>query len=121
MDKSDAVPKTIDEYIAEFPAETQEILQELRKVIRAAAPGAAEKISYQMPAFDQNGTLVYFAAFKDHIGFFPTAEGKEAFKEELSQYKGGRGTVQFPLGSPLPYDLIARIVRHRVEENSGKK
>jgi uncharacterized protein YdhG (YjbR/CyaY superfamily) len=111
--------QTIDEYISFFPLEIQEILNHIRKAIREAAPEAEEKISYQMPAFAQHGILVYFAAFKDHIGFFPTAEGIEAFKGELNEYKISKGTIQFPLNKPIPYDLITRIVKHRIQVNNG--
>ncbi len=111
---------TIDEYILLFPPEVQARLRKLREVIRGAAPDAEEKISYQMPAFEQNGILVYFAAFKNHIGFFPTSSGIAEFKDELSEYKGGRGSVQFPLDKPIPYELVSRIVKFRVAENMGK-
>lgn len=112
---------TIDEYIAQFPEEIQAILQKIRAVIREAAPDATEKISYQMPTFYLNGNLVHFAAFKTHIGFYPVPSGIEKFKEELSQYKGGKGSVQFPLDKPIPYDLIRRITLFRVEENLQSK
>jgi len=112
--------RTIDEYIATFPAETQKILQELRAVIHLAAPGAQEKISYQMPAFHLKGNLVYFAAWKDHIGFYPTSSGTRAFQQELSAYKFSKGAVKFPLDQPLPLDLITRIVKFRVAENLKK-
>ncbi len=108
---------SIDEYIAAFPEEVQTILQELRAVIRAAAPEAVEKISYQMPAFAQKGILVYFAAYKKHIGFYPTGRGVLAFKDELSMYKCSKGTVRFPIDKPLPFELISKIVKFRVEEN----
>jgi uncharacterized protein YdhG (YjbR/CyaY superfamily) len=111
---------TIDEYIGLFPAETQKILQELRAVIHAAAPGAVEKISYQMPAFALKGNLVYFAAWKDHIGFYPTSSGTQAFQQELSAYETSKGTVKFPIDQPLPLDLVSRIVKFRVEENLKK-
>jgi uncharacterized protein YdhG (YjbR/CyaY superfamily) len=112
--------KSIDEYIATFPLDIQTLLQQLRAVIHEAAPEAEETISYQMPAFRQNGVLVYFAAFKNHIGFFPTAAGIEAFKDKLSGYKTSKGTIQFPLDQPLPLDLIKEIVRARVKENKEK-
>lgn len=96
---------TIDEYIALFPQETQKILQEIRATIQAAAPDAQEKISYQMPAFAENGILVYFAAWKDHIGFYPTSSGTQAFKQELSEYETTKGSIKFPLGNPIPLDL----------------
>ena len=111
---------TIDEYIASFPAGTQKILQELRATIHAAAPGAVEKISYQMPAFFLKGNLVYFAAWKDHIGFYPTSHGTQAFQNELSVYETSKGTIKFPIDQPLPLDLISRIVKARVEENLKK-
>ena len=110
----------IDDYIAQFPPETQKMLQEMRALVRASAPDATETISYAIPTFDLNGHLVHFAGFKRHIGFYPTGRGVEAFKEELAPYKGGRGSVQFPLGAPLPADLIRRIVELRVAENTGK-
>ena len=112
---------SIDEYIAAFPEETQKILEELRAVIKAAVPEAKEKISYQMPTFDLNGNLVHFAAFKNHIGFYPTPSGIEAFKQELSGYAGAKGSVQFPINQPLPLDLIRRIVEYRVAENKAKR
>ena len=114
-------PTTIDEYIATFPHDIQILLEKLRQTIRNAAPDAKEVISYQMPAFKLNGILVYFAAFKNHIGFYPTASGIEAFKEELSKYKGGRGSVQFPIDKPLPLELVSKIVKFRVKENLEKK
>jgi uncharacterized protein YdhG (YjbR/CyaY superfamily) len=113
-------PQTIDEYIAGFPAEIQEILQKVRATIRQAAPGAEETIKYQMPTFTLQGNLVHFAAFKKHIGFYPVPSGIERFKQELSAYEGGKGSVQFPLDRPIPYDLIGEIVRFRVEENLAK-
>ena len=112
---------SIDEYIAAFPEETQKILEELRAVIKAVVPEAKEKISYQMPTFDLNGNLVHFAAFKNHIGFYPTPSGIEAFKQELSGYTGAKGSVQFPINQPLPLDLIRRIVEYRVAENRAKR
>jgi uncharacterized protein YdhG (YjbR/CyaY superfamily) len=108
---------TIDEYIAQYPENIQKILQQIRSVIKEAAPDATEKISYQMPTFYLHGNLVHFAAFKSHIGFYPVPSGIEKFKEELSQYKGGKGSVQFSLEKPIPYDLIRRITLFRVEEN----
>jgi len=111
---------TTDEYIAQFPPDVREILQNLRAVIKEAAPEATEKISYQMPTFYLNGNLVHFAAYARHIGFYPAPSGIEAFKEELSPYKGAKGSVQFPLDKPLPMDLITGIVRFRVSENIKK-
>ena len=113
--------KTIDEYIATFPENIQSILQELRQTIKDAAPQAEEVISYQMPAFKLNGILVYFAAFKNHISFFPTASAIEAFKEELSDYETSKGTVRFPLDKPIPLDLVRKMVCYRVSENLNKK
>ena len=112
---------SIDEYIAGFPPETQKVLEEMRALIRASAPGATESISYAIPTFDLNGRhLVHFAGYKTHIGFYPVPSGLEAFKEDLMPYKQGKGSVQFPLGQPLPTDLIRRIVEFRVAENTGK-
>jgi uncharacterized protein YdhG (YjbR/CyaY superfamily) len=114
-------PKTIDEYIAGFPPDVQDILQKIRLSIHQAAPDAQEAISYQMPTFKLNGNLVHFAAFKKHIGFYPVPSGIEAFKDELSAYHQGKGSVQFPLDQPIPYDLIRRIVQFRVQENLAKR
>ena len=111
---------TIDEYIIQFPIEVQETLKTLRKVIKEAAPEAEEKISYKMPTFILHGNLVHFAGYKNHIGFYPTPSGIEAFKEELSQYKGAKGSVQFPIKEPLPYELIIKIVKYRAMENMKK-
>lgn len=113
-------PATIDEYIGGFSGEVQEILEEIRMTIQKAAPEAKEKISYSMPAFDQNGIVVYFAAFQKHIGLYALPSGHETFREELSKYKSGKGSVQFPLNEPMPLDLISRIVRFRVKENIEK-
>jgi uncharacterized protein YdhG (YjbR/CyaY superfamily) len=114
--------KTIDEYIATFPRNVQDILQEFRKAIGEAAPEAEETISYGMPAFRLNGQiLVYFAAWKKHIGFYPIPSGMEAFKKELSPYRQAKGSVQFPLDKPLPLDLIKRIVKYRSKENQSKR
>jgi len=112
--------KSIDEYIMKFPLEVQQILQKLRKVIKESAPDAEETISYQMPTFVLHGNLVHFAAYKNHIGFYPTPSGIEAFKDKLSEYKGAKGSVQFPIEKPLPYELIAEIVKFRVVENTKK-
>ncbi|WP_264530772.1 iron chaperone [Flavobacterium sp. N502540] len=113
-------PQNIDEYIGSFPNDIQEILERIRMTVQNAAPDAKEKISYSMPAFEQNGIVVYFAAFKNHIGLYALPSGHEAFKEELSKYKSGKGSVQFPLNEPIPYDLIAEIVKFRVKENLEK-
>jgi uncharacterized protein YdhG (YjbR/CyaY superfamily) len=111
---------SVDAYIATFPKETQKILEELRATIKAAAPEAKEKISYQMPAFALKGNLVYFAAWKNHIGFYPTSSGTEAFKKELSIYESAKGSVKFPIDKPLPLELITKIVKFRVTENLKK-
>ena len=111
---------SIDEYIVQFPIEIQEILETLRKVIKELAPNAEEKISYQMPTFALHGNLVHFAAYKNHIGFYPSASGIAAFKHQLSEYKTSKGTVQFPLDKPLPYELISEIVKFRIAENRKK-
>ncbi len=112
---------TIDEYIETFPEEVQGILEKMRQTIRKAAPEAEEAISYQIPTFKLKGNLVHFAAFKDHVSFFPTARGVEAFKKELSQHVGSKGTVRFPPDKPIPYDLVKRIVMFRRKENLSKK
>ena len=113
--------KTIDEYIKTFPEDVQSILEKMRQTIRKAAPEAEEAISYQIPTFKLNGNLVYFAAFKNHIGFYPTPSGIEAFKKELSPYEGAKGSVQFPIEKPIPYDLVKRIVMFRRKENLERK
>jgi uncharacterized protein YdhG (YjbR/CyaY superfamily) len=113
--------KTIDEYIKSYPEDIQVILEKLRQTIREAAPGAEEVISYRMPAFKLNGILVYFAAYKNHIGFYPTSSGINAFKSEISRYPVSKGTVQFPLDKPIPYGLVKKIVAFRVKENLGKQ
>jgi uncharacterized protein YdhG (YjbR/CyaY superfamily) len=108
----------VDQYILKFPQETQEILQQVRQLIKATAPEAVESIAYGMPAYKTNGKpLVYFAGYKHHLGFYATPTGHEAFTEELSIYKQGKGSVQFPLDQDIPYDLIKRIVAFRVEGN----
>ncbi len=110
----------MDAYIAAASADRRAVLEELRAAIRAAAPEAEETISYNMPAFAQHGTLVYFASMTNHIGFYPTGSGIAAFQEELAAYAGTKGAVHFPLDQPLPVDLIQRIVRFRVEDNRQK-
>ena len=117
MTTNKTTPKNIDAYIANFPKDVQEILSELRATIRDAAPEAEETISYQMPTFRLKGNLVHFAAYKNHIGFYPTPSGIENFKKELSLYKGAKGSVKFPIDKPLPFDLISKIVKFRVAEN----
>ena len=121
MKEKKDVPATVDQYIEGFPEEIQVILSKLRAAVKKAAPQAVERISYQMPAFYLNGNLVYFAAFKNHIGFFPTSSGVAAFKKDLAKYATTKGTVHFPLDKPLPLDLIKRIVKFRVKENTPKK
>ena len=113
--------KTIDEYIESFPADTRRTLEQIRQAVREAAPQAAEAISYRMPAFKLNGILLYFAAHSNHIGFYPTASGIEAFKTELTPYKCSKGTVQFPMDKPIPFNLIKKIAAFRVNEQLKKK
>jgi uncharacterized protein YdhG (YjbR/CyaY superfamily) len=109
--------ETIDDYIKTFPTDVQSILEKMRQTIRKAAPEAVEAVSYQMPTFKLNGkNLVHFAAFKSHIGFYPIPSGIEAFRRELSPYKQGKGSAQFPVDQPIPYDLVEKIVRFRVKE-----
>jgi uncharacterized protein YdhG (YjbR/CyaY superfamily) len=120
MQKSSNAPQTIDEYISGFPEDVRQILTQIRSVIKESAPGAVEKISYQMPTFYLNGNLVHFAAFPKHIGFYPTPSGIEAFKDEIARYKWSKGAVQFPINEPMPYDLIRRITQFRVAENLKK-
>ena len=111
----------IDAYIATFPESTQKILEQVRAIIKKAAPDAVEDIRYAMPTFRLNDSnLVFFAGYKNHIGFYATPTGHEAFKEALSIYKQGKGSVQFPLDKPMPYDLITQIVQFRVQENVEK-
>ena len=113
----------IDDYISTFPPDVQKILQKVRATIRKAAPGAAEAIKYGVPTFTLNGNLVHFAAFKNHIGFYPAPSAITKFADELAPYKQGKGSVQFPLDQPIPYALIGKIVEFRVRESatSGKK
>ena len=110
-------PTNIDEYISGFPKETQKILEQLRATIKKTAPNAEEVISYAIPSFKLNGMLVWFAAYSNHIGFYPRGSGVEAFKKELSIYKSAKGSVQFPLDKALPWALITKIVKFRVAEN----
>jgi uncharacterized protein YdhG (YjbR/CyaY superfamily) len=112
---------TIDEYIAQFPENVRKILEQFRQTIRKIAPEAEETISYQMPAFRQKRILVYFAAFENHIGFYPTPTGIEKFRKELSEYEVSKGTVRFPIDKPVPYALVEKIVKFRVREISPKK
>ncbi|WP_239619274.1 iron chaperone [Cohnella mopanensis] len=120
MESNKITFESIDDYISKFPREVQEILETLRKTIKQSASDAKEKISYQMPTFALHGNLVHFAAYKNHIGFYPGADGIAAFKQELSEYKGAKGSVQFPINKPLPYELIGKIVRYRVAEDVAR-
>jgi uncharacterized protein YdhG (YjbR/CyaY superfamily) len=114
--------KTVNEYIAAFPKNVRDILEEFRRVIREMVPEAEETISYGIPTFDLNGRhLVHFAAYKNHIGFYPTSSGITHFKKELSRYELSRGTVRFPINEPIPFDLIRKIVKYRVKENLNKR
>jgi len=119
IDKKEEI-NDIDKYISQFSNEIQDILQKIRLIIKQLAPDAKEAIKYAMPTFILNGNLVHFAAFQNHIGFYPVPSGIEAFKQELSIYKGGKGSVQFPLNQPIPYDLITKIVEFRIKENLSK-
>lgn len=120
MKTESAKPTTIDEYIANFPADVQEILQKVRETIKTAAPQATEAISYGMPTFKLEGNLVHFGAFKEHLGFYPIPSGLVEFQEELAPYKSGKGSVQFPYNQPMPFALITKIVQFRVTENLAK-
>lgn len=111
---------TIDEYISTFPKDVQRILKSVRTTIRTAAPDAKEGIAYRIPTFRQNGNLVHFAAFTKHIGFYPTASGVAHFKDELTQYKTAKGSIQFPLSEPIPHALIKKITAFRLNENLEK-
>jgi uncharacterized protein YdhG (YjbR/CyaY superfamily) len=121
MDEKGKKITSIDEYISHYPPDVQATMNKIRAVIRETAPHAEERISYGMPGFYQDGMLVWFGGHKNHIGFYPTGEGVEAFKNELAGYKMSKGAVQFPLDQPIPYDLIRKIVRYRVEQNLKKK
>jgi len=120
MEKAKVVPETVDQYIAAFPAEVKKRMQQLRKTIKAAAPNADEVISYQIPGYKYFGMLVYFAAYKNHIGFYPGAGGVLEFYEKLSSFKSAKGSVQFPHDRPIPYDIISKIVKFRVKQNEEK-
>ena len=117
MRTNQAEPRNIDEYIAGFPADIQKKLAKIRTTIRKAAPEAQEAIKYQMPTFVLNGNVVHFAAYKNHIGFYPAPHGIEEFKKELSAYEGSKGSVRFTLDKPIPFALIAKIVKFRVKKN----
>ncbi len=120
MERSAGKFTTIDEYISGFPEDIQGILTRIREIVREAAPNAQEKISYNMPTFYLNGNLVHFAAFTNHIGFYPTPSGTEKFEQQLAPYKRSKGAVQFQLNQPIPYDLIRQMVDFRVKENEHK-
>ena len=120
MESAKAGTLAVDAYIATFPAEVQAALEAVRATIRAAAPEAEEKIGYGMPTFTLHGNLAHFAAWKGHIGFYPTGSGIAAFADELAPYASAKGSVRFPLGQPLPLDLIDRIVRQRVADNQAR-
>jgi len=116
-----ALAEDIDSYIADFPEDIQKRLEQVRATIKKAAPQAEEAIKYAIPTFVLNGNLVHFAAFKNHIGFYPAPTGMAAFKKDLAPYKQGKGSVQFPLDKPMPLPLITKIVKMRVQENLAKK
>lgn len=120
MTEETKIPKNIDEYIAAFTPEVQEILQKVRQTISQAAPGAEEVISYRMPAFKMKGILAYFAGWKNHIGLYPPVMGDPELEAAVAPYAGEKGNLQFPLDQPIPYDLIERIVKFRVEQNLAK-
>jgi len=111
----------IDQYISTFPKEVQTLLQKVRETIHKAAPDAVEAIAYGIPTFKLNGNLVHFGGYKEHIGFYPAPRGIEAFKKELAPYEGGKGTIKFPLSEPIPYDLITKVVKFRVQDSQSKK
>lgn len=120
METERSTPKTIDEYVAAFSPEVREILEKIRRVVRDAAPDAQEAISYRMPTFKLHGVLVHFAAFKNHIGLYPPVRGDAALEEAIAPYAGEKGNLRFPLDQPIPYDLIERIVKLRVQQNLAK-
>lgn len=120
MSAAERAPASVDAYIAGFPPEVRTVLRKIRATVREAAPAAVEKISWGMPAYSLDGMLTFFAAFKAHVSFFPGAEGIEKFKKELAPYGTSKGTVRFPLGTPVPYGLLGRIVKFRVKENRAR-
>jgi uncharacterized protein YdhG (YjbR/CyaY superfamily) len=121
MQSKQAAPKTIDEYIANYPKDIQALLKKMRQTIKKAAPNAEEKINYGIPTFTLAGrNLVHFGASKNHVGFYPTPSGIKQFEKELSVYEGAKGSVQFPFDQPIPYPLITKIVKFRVKENLDK-
>ena len=120
MDSSKKIPQTIDEYMADFPAQVQAVMLRMRDLIHEIAPEATEKISYGIPTFVLGQNLVHFAAYKNHIGFYPASSGIAHFEEELKEYETSKGTVRFPLDKPIPYDLVRRITEFRVAENRAR-
>jgi len=120
MKAKQTMPQNIDDYIAGFPKDVQAKLQKIRTTIKKAAPQAEEAIKYQMPTFTLNGNLVHFAAYKNHIGFYPAPSGIEAFKKDLARYESGKGTLKFPLDEPIPFGLITKVVKYRVRKNLEK-
>jgi uncharacterized protein YdhG (YjbR/CyaY superfamily) len=122
MPMSTKIPaaKTVDEYIQRHPPEVQPVLQKIRNLIRKTAPEATEVISYQIPGYMYHGMLIFFAAYKNHIAVYPAPRESKEFKKELSAYKGGKGTVQFPIGSPIPFDLVKRIIQFRMKDNEAR-
>ena len=120
MKSNQPIPRNVDEYIAAFPDEVQEILEKIRATIAKAAPGANEAIKYRLPTFVRNGNLVHFGAFQNHIGFYAMPTGHGKFRNELSAYESGKGSVQFPLDKPIPFRLISKIVKFRVKENIAR-
>jgi uncharacterized protein YdhG (YjbR/CyaY superfamily) len=120
MKTTNGAPATIDEYIATFPRDVQDILKQVRATIKKVAPDAEKTIKYRIPTFVLNGNLVHFAALQNHIGFYPTPSGIEEFKHELAEYKFAKGSVQFPIDKPMPLSLIEKIVKFRVNETKGK-
>ncbi len=120
MRADQAASGSIDAYIAGFPPDIRDILERIRSIVRAAAPDAQETIKYQMPTFTLQGNLVHFAAFKNHIGLYPTPTGIETFRAELAPYESGKGSIRFPLDQPIPYALIGEIVKFRVQENMDR-
>src|SRR6188472_4229559 len=120
MEKSKTVPATVDEYMIDLPADVKKRIQQIRKTIKAAAPKADEVISYQMPGYKYLGMLVYFAAYKNHIGFYPGAGGVLEFYKKLSSFKSAKGSVQFPNDRPIPYEVISKVVKFRVKQNEEK-
>ena len=119
MAKAQSTPRTIDEYIGSFPPDVREILQKIRLTVRRVVPDAEETISYRMPAFKRNGILIYFAAFKNHIGLYPPVKGDAALLKAVAPYAGEKGNLRFPLDEPIPYELIERIVQFRASKGSN--